>query len=167
MIFESTRRKVTERCLECTQALTQCGGHSSSAIPCPTCSCGLITQLTSTRPVNHPTRVLKMCNVRTSEISQEPFSSCCSNCTIFSENWKKWDFLLFLCRSQTLRTIGAVPTLPLWTAHFFSSGEIWLLAPFSSKHTLHTGLTKSYTVPVLNSDTSGLLLFIFPLSPVS
>lgn len=91
--------------------------------------------MASTRPVNHPTRVLKMCNVRTSEISQEPFSSCCSNCTIFSENWKKWDFLLFLCRSQTLRTIGAVPILPLWTARFFSSGEIWLLAPFSSKHT--------------------------------
>lgn len=105
------------------------------ATPCHTCSCGLITWLTSTRPVNHPPRVLKLCTVRTSEICQQPFSSHCSNCTIFSENWKKWDFLPFLCRSQTPRTSGAVPTLPLWTAYFFNSGEIWLLAPFLSKHT--------------------------------
>lgn len=103
-------------------------------IPCPTCSCGLITWPTSIRPVNHLPRVLKLCTVKTSEICQKPFSSCCSSCNIFSENLKKWDFLLFLCRSQTLRTSGTVRTLPIWTAHF-NFGNIWLLAPFSSKHT--------------------------------
>ena len=167
-----------------------CNGSGSLFVPCPTCSCALITRQTSIRSGIHLTSFRKLHTVRTGEIFQKSVSSCYYNCIVFPVTRKHFGFSLLPClaiwrvaltRKEERHEASSYSSTyhrpwvraelsPHSHPGHHTSSKLWrsgFSLPSQALIPLHTGVTKSDTVFALQSDTSGLMLFTFPPVPVS